>query len=117
MAVAVSWSGHFHPVYRCIGWIIPKTDGCLRDWAHHAHRHAGMGVYLCLVGSRRLLRSRFRSCCGTPDCRNTTGSSNLEQTSSCSFLHFAPLTVGANYRTRIEVSDVKDLSYLLPNKY
>src|ERR1051326_7889779 len=62
-----------------------------------------MGVYLSVVGRRRLLRSRFRSCCGTPDCRDTTARRDLEQTSTCSFLHFAPSwgKLSRSYRVRM----------------
>src|SRR5207249_11858783 len=69
-------------------------------------RYIVMAMSLCLVGHRRLLRSRFRFCCYTQSRRNTTGCSNLEQISSCSFLHFSPLELG-KYYTRIEFSAIK----------
>ena len=43
-----------------------------------------MGVYLCVVARRRLLRSCFSPCWGTPNCKNTAASSNLEQTGTAS---------------------------------
>src|SRR5439155_8242 len=113
MAVTVSRIDHLHPVYRCISRKIPKTDGCFRECGHHSgrslpsctnsesarlmcsnRRYIVMAMSLCLVGRRRLLGSRFRFCCYTQSRRNTTGGSNLEQISSCSFLHFSPLRVG-----------------------
>src|SRR5215471_3955351 len=93
MAIAVSRIEHLHPVYRRISREKPKTDGCPRDGTHH--RPSEMTMYFWVVGRRGLLRSRFCFYCRcTQSRRNATGSSNLEQVSSCSFLHFSPLRVG-----------------------